>query len=59
MRLDKCDAYIAKEILGYKGRKSYVSAARKAVKREEKQRRTEEETSLQLNYRSPPNKEER
>ena len=53
MRLDKCDAYTAKEILGYRGRKSYVSVARGATKREEKQRRTEEETSLQINYRSP------
>ena len=42
MKLDKCNAYTAKEILGYSRRKSYVSAAR------------EEETSLQLNYRSPP-----
>ena len=32
MRLNKCDAYTAKETLGYRGRKSYVSAA----KREEK-----------------------
>ena len=31
-----------------------MSVATKAAKREEKQRRTEEETSLQLNYRSPP-----
>ena len=46
MRLDKYDVHSAKEILGYKGRKSFVSAAR-----EEKQRGTEEETSLQLNYR--------
>ena len=50
MRLDKCNAYTANEILGYRGRKSYVSAA----KREEKQRGTEEEASLQLNYRSSP-----
>ena len=28
MRLDKCDAYTTKETLGYRGRKSYVSAAR-------------------------------
>ena len=42
MKLDKCNAYTAKEILGYSRRKSYVSAAR------------EEETSIQLNYRSPP-----
>ena len=36
MRLDKCGAYTAKETLGYMGRKSYVSAARGAAKREEK-----------------------
>ena len=33
MRLKKCDAYTAKEIRGYRRRKSYVSAAR-----EEKQK---------------------
>ena len=38
MRLDKCDAYTAKKILGYSGRKSYVSAAREA---EKKRRKTE------------------
>ena len=37
-RLDKCDAYTANETLGYRGRKSYVSATRKAAKRKEKQR---------------------
>ena len=31
-----------------------MTAARGAAKREEKQRGTEGETSLQLNYRSPP-----
>ena len=41
IRLDKCDAYTAKETLGYRGRKSYVSAARGAAKIEEKQRRIE------------------
>ena len=40
----------AKETLDYRGRKSYVSAA----KREEKQRGTEEETNLQTNYWSLP-----
>ena len=35
MRLDKCDAYTAKETLGYKGRKTYVAAVRGAAKREE------------------------
>ena len=34
MRLDKYDAYTAKETLGYRGRKSYVSVARGAAKRE-------------------------
>ena len=52
MRLDKCDAYTAKETMGLK---SYVSAAREVGKREKK---TEEETYLQTNYWSP-NKEER
>ena len=28
MRIEKCDAYKGKEILGYRGGKSYVSAAR-------------------------------
>ena len=56
MRLDKCDAGTAKETPGYGGRKSYVSAAAKS---EEKQRWTEEETSLQINYRSPPPNERR
>ena len=51
---DKCDAYTAKKILGYKGRKSYVSAARGLAKREEKQRGIEEETNLQTSYWSPP-----
>ena len=54
MRLDKCNAYTAKETLGYRGRKSYVSAAREAAKREEKQRETDIETNLQTNYWSPP-----
>ena len=36
MRLDKCDAYTAKETLGYRWRKSYDSTARRAAKREEK-----------------------
>ena len=40
MRIEKCDAYKAKEILGYRGGKSYVSAA----KREENQRGTTVET---------------
>ena len=39
MGLDKCDAYTEKEILGYRGRKSYVSAAREAAKREKKTKR--------------------
>ena len=38
IRLDKCDAYTAKETLGYRGRKSNMSAARGAEKREEKQK---------------------
>ena len=54
MKIDKCDAYTAKETLGYKGRKFYVTAAREAAKREEKQRRTGEETNLQANYWSLP-----
>ena len=49
MKLDICDAYIAKETLGYRGRKSYVSMARGAAKRE-KQRGIERETHLQTNY---------
>ena len=53
MRLDKCDVYTAKERLGYRGRKSYVSVARGAAKREKKQRGTEEETNLQTSYWSP------
>ena len=57
MRLDKCNVYTAKEKLGYRGRKSYVSVARGAEKREEKQRGTEEGTSLQINYRSPQGRE--
>ena len=44
MRLDKWDAYTTKEVLGYKWRKSYMSAARE----------TEEETSLQTIYWSLP-----
>ena len=32
MRLDICDAYTAKEILGYRGRKTCVSAVREAEK---------------------------
>ena len=39
MRLNKCDAYTAKETLGYRGRKFYMSAAKRA----EKKRGTEEE----------------
>ena len=37
MRLNKCDAYTAKEILGCRGRKLYVAVARRAAKREGKQ----------------------
>ena len=54
MRLDKCDTYTAKETLGYRGRKLYVSAARGAAKRKENKKGTEEETNLQTNYWSPP-----
>ena len=32
MRLDKCDTYTAKETLGNRGRKSYMSASRGAAK---------------------------
>ena len=53
MRLGKCDAYTAKETLGYRGRKFYLSVARGAAKREEKQRGTGEEINLQANYWSP------
>ena len=42
MRLDKFDAYTGKETLGYQGRKSYISGAREAAKREEKHRGTRE-----------------
>ena len=38
MKLDKYDSYTAKEILGYRERKSYMSVERGAAKREEKQR---------------------
>ena len=38
MRLDKCEAYTAKETLGYRQTKFYVSAERGTAKREEKQR---------------------
>ena len=34
MRLNKCDVYTAKETLGYKGRKSYMRAARGAEERD-------------------------
>ena len=54
MRLDKCDVYTAKETLGYRERKSYITAERGAAKREIKQRGTKEETNLQKNYQSPP-----
>ena len=54
MRLTKYDAFTAKEKLGYRGRKSCVSVVRGAAKREEKQRGTEEETNLQINYSSSP-----
>ena len=36
MKLNKCDMYTAKKKLGYRGRKSYVLAARGAAKREKK-----------------------
>ena len=39
IRLDKCDAYTAKETLGYWGRKSFMSAARGAAKSERERRR--------------------
>ena len=39
MRLDKCDAYATKDIIGYRGRKSYISVAREAAKREKKTER--------------------
>ena len=55
MRLDKCDVYTAKEILGYRGRNSYMSAAREAAK-EKKNRGTEEETRQTI---GAPNKEKR
>ena len=45
MRLDKFNAYAAKETLGYRGRKSYMAVAEGAAKREEKQR---EETTKAL-----------
>ena len=54
MRVDKWDAYTAKETLSYRGRKSYVSAARAAAKREEKQGRRNNLQNLQTNYWSPP-----
>ena len=38
MRLDKCDAYIAKETLGYRRRKTYVPSARGPANKEEKGR---------------------
>ena len=37
MRLDKCDAYTAKETLGYKGKKTYLAATRGPTKWEEQE----------------------
>ena len=45
MRLDKCDAYTAKETLGSRRRKTYVSA----TKRKENQRGSRGETNPQSN----------
>ena len=44
MRTEICDSYKAKEILGYRRGKSYVSSARGAAKREENQIGTTVET---------------
>ena len=46
MRFDKCNTYMATVTLGYQGRKSYISAARGATKKEENQRETGEEANL-------------
>ena len=51
-RFDKCDAYTAKEILGYRGRKLYMAVARGAAKTEENQRGTRGETNQQKNNQS-------
>ena len=38
MRLDKCDAYTAKETLRYMGRKTYMAAARRPTKKGKSER---------------------
>ena len=53
MRFEKCDAYTAKKTLGYRGRKTYVAAARGPEKREENQRGTREETNPQTITKAP------
>ena len=54
MRLDKCDTYKVKETVGYRGKKTYMSVTRVAVKREEKQRDRRRNKLLET-----PNKEEK
>ena len=52
MRLNKCNAYIAKDILGYRVENPTCQWQEKQQK-EKKNTGTEEETKLQTNYRSP------
>ena len=50
MRLDKCDANTAKETVGYRWRKKYVTTA----KRDKNQRGTKGKTNPQINNQSFP-----
>ena len=59
MKLEKCDAHTAKETLGFRGRKSYVSAERGTAKGDEKQRETRGEANPQKNNQSSQRREKR
>ena len=48
MRLDKCDAYTAKETLGYRVRKTFVAAARGTAKKELNQKGTRGEKNQKI-----------
>ena len=54
MSLYRCDAYPAKETLGYRERKTYVAATKGPAKREGNQRGTSGEINLQTNNQSSP-----
>ena len=56
-RLDKCDVYTTKETLGYKERKSYVSAARGAAKEKKNRERLKKKQTYRQTI-GAPNKEE-